>query len=81
MLHETDKTILNQLTENNNNEELSVYVARNKEYFQKRNCCAISENIYVSTNTSTQHKINILKRFFRLYHIEMSELIFYLKED
>ena len=81
MLHETDKTVLNQLTENNNKEELSAYVARNKEYFQKRHCCAISENIYVSTNTSTQHKINILKRFFHLYHIEINELIFYLKED
>lgn len=81
MLHETDKTVLNQLTENNNKEELSAYVARNKEYFQKRHCCAISENIYVSTNTSTQHKINILKRFLHLYHIEINELIFYLKED
>ena len=81
MLHETDKTVLNQLTESNNKEELSAYVARNKEYFQKRHCCAISENIYVSTNTSTQHKINILKRFFHLYHIEINELIFYLKED
>ena len=81
MLHETDKTVLNQLTENNNKEELSAYVARNKEYFQKRHCCAISENIYVSTNTSREHKINILKRFFHLYHIEINELIFYLKED
>ena len=81
MLHETDKTVLNQLTESNNKEELSAYVSRNKEYFQKRYCCAISENIYVSTNTSTQHKINILKRFFHLYHIEINELIFYLKED
>ncbi|MEY8320902.1 DUF262 domain-containing protein [Lachnospiraceae bacterium 46-61] len=81
ILHEIDKTVLNQLIEDNNKEELSVYVAKNKEYFQKQHCCKIGESIYVSTNTSTQYKINILKRFFHLYHIETNELIFYLKED
>ncbi len=80
MLHETDKTILNQLAEDKQNKELSLYVSRSKNHF-KKGYCVISSNIYVFVNTSTQHKINILKHFFQLYRIEMSELVFYLKED
>lgn len=81
MLHETDKTILNQLAEDKQNKELSLYVSRSKKSLQKKGYCVISSNIYVFVNTSTQHKINILKHFFQLYRIEMSELVFYLKED
>jgi uncharacterized protein with ParB-like and HNH nuclease domain len=81
MLHETDKTILNQLAEDKQNKELSLYVSRSKKSLQKKGYCVISSNIYVFVNTSTQHKINILRHFFQLYHIEMSELLFYLKED
>ena len=81
MLHETDKTILNQLAEDKQSKELALYVSRSKKSLQKKGYCAISSNIYVFVNTSTQHKINILRHFFQLYHIEMSELLFYLKED
>ena len=51
-----------------------------KNHF-KKGYCVISSNIYVFVNTSTQHKINILKHFFQLYRIEIGELVFYLKED
>lgn len=80
ILHETDKTILNKLAEDDKKKDLSVYVCRSTGNLQKQGYRAISKNIYIFVNVSTQHKINILKRFFQLYHIEITELILYLKD-
>ncbi len=80
ILHEIDKTILNQLAEDDKKKDLSVYVCRSQGNLQKQGYRAISKNIYVFVNFSTQHKINILKRLFQLYHIEITELILYLKD-
>ena len=81
MLHDKDKTVLNQLADNISQQGLSNYVARKKEFFQKQNCCQISDNIYVAAHFSTQQKINILKKFFILYKIESDEVIVSLKEE
>lgn len=80
MLHEKDKTVLNQLADSSASEGLCSYVARKKEYFQKQNCCRISHNIYVAGHFSTQQKINVLKKLFRLYHVESDEVIIALKQ-
>lgn len=79
ILHETDKTILNRLAEDNNKKEPSIYVCRSKGNLQKQGYRAISKNIYVFVNMSTQHKIHMLKRLFQLYRIEQNELTLYLK--
>ena len=39
-----------------------------------------SEQIYVSTNTSTPKKIELLLKFFELYNADPSDLVFYLRD-
>lgn len=80
LLHETDKTILNRLAESDDKKEPSIYVCRSKGNLQKQGYRAISKNIYVFVNMSTQHKVHMLKRLFQLYRIEQNELILYLNE-
>lgn len=41
----------------------------------------IDDGIYVWTNTSTQYKISLLKRFFKLYDTDPADLVLYLKDD
>ncbi len=41
----------------------------------------IGDGIYVWTNTSTQSKLSVLNRLFRLYGEEASDLVFYLRSD
>jgi len=40
----------------------------------------IAQNIYVWTGTSTQNKVNTLRRFFTLFGEDPLELVFYLKD-
>lgn len=79
-LHFEDKSVLMHLSyTNDENVELSQHVSNNATDFM--NWSEIDENIYVWAKTSTQYKISLLRRFFKLYNVEASDLVFYLKED
>lgn len=41
----------------------------------------IGDGIYVWTNTSTQNKISVLNKVFKLYNIDPSDLVFYLRDE
>ena len=40
----------------------------------------VTDGIYVNTGTSTQHKINMLRRLFEHYGQDPSDLVFFLNE-
>lgn len=39
------------------------------------------DGIFVWTNSSTQSKISVLNRLFRLYDANPSDLVFYLRDE
>ena len=79
-LHADDKSILTHLANiKDENVELSLQVSYDRTFF--RNSVEIGDGIYVLTNTSTSAKMTALKRFFKSYGIDPSELIFYIKDN
>ncbi len=80
MLHAEDKSVLSGLAYiKDESVELAVHVSNNEADFSKS--VQIDDSIYVWTNTSTQYKINSLRRFFTLYAADASDLVFYIKDE
>ena len=79
ILHSEDKSILLNLAYTNDEDvDLSQHVSNDEKALLK--CAEIDTNIYVLTNTSTQYKISLLRKFFALYNVDPVDLVFYLKE-
>lgn len=74
MLHRENTTVLNYLADAGEDVDLSSCVGRTEDPFIK--AAKIDDGLYVSTNTSTQSKINLLLKFFEMYHEDPSNLIF-----
>ena len=79
ILHQEDKAILTKLAKNSDKEDLSVHVSYHKEDFPSS--VEIADGIHALTKTSTVSKLALFRRFFALYRIEESDLIFYLKNE
>lgn len=79
ILHSEDKSILSKLAHIKNDNDISVHVSTNKS--DLRGYIEIENGLYMERNTSTWLKISLLKRFFKLYGAEPSDLVFYLRED
>ncbi|MCR0199530.1 DUF4268 domain-containing protein [[Clostridium] innocuum] len=82
MLHSENKSVLVRLANTEFKEgtaDLNLHVSSNPEVFTIY--AQIDTNIYVWTNTNTQYKISLLQKFFKLYNVDPSDLIFYLKDD
>ena len=45
------------------------------------NSVEIGDGIYVWTHTSTQSKLSVLNRIFKLYDVDPNDLIFYLRDE
>lgn len=73
MLHRENATILNYLADAGNDVDLASSVGRSEDPFIK--AAKVDEGLYVTTNTSTQSKINLLLKFFELYHEDPANLI------
>lgn len=73
ILHRENATILNYLADAGENVDLASCVGRSEAPFI--NATKIDEGIYVTTNTSTQSKINLMLKFFELYHEDPANLI------
>lgn len=78
ILHSEDKTVLLKLAASNDS-DLSTYVSTEKSTL--RGYIEIENGLYLERNTSTGLKISLLKRFFKLYNADPSDLVFYLKDD
>lgn len=78
ILYAEDKTIITKII-NNNNDNLSAYFSNNPSDFIQ--CAEIGDNIFVTTHSNTQSKINLLNKLFTLYFANPSDLIFYLREE
>lgn len=78
ILHFEDKSILKKLVQaSTESTELAKYVGNSESLLRS---IAIDEGIYIETNTSTASKLVLLKKFFRLYGADPSDLVFYLKD-
>lgn len=72
-LHRENGTILNHLADAGDEVELASNVGRTEAQFIK--ATKIEEGLFVSTNTSTQSKINLLLKFFEQYHEDPANLV------
>ena len=80
LLHSEDKSVLNSLAyETDQTVDLSSYVSYRKE--DLRGFIEIDRGIFVERSTSTWTKLSILKRLFSLYHLDPSDLVFYLRDE
>ena len=80
MLHAEDGSVLTGLAySSDSNMELSLHVSSNPAEFNSK--VQIAQNIYVWTGTSTQNKLNTLRKFFQMFGADPTDLVFYLKEQ
>lgn len=80
ILHEEDKSILSKLAYTTDHSvDLAAYISNDKTAL--RSYIEIEEGLYAERNTSTGFKLALLRRFFKLYHIDPAELVFYLRDE
>jgi uncharacterized protein with ParB-like and HNH nuclease domain len=79
LLHTENPLLLVQLAEDQSGVDLSNFVSDTNidpDKFVK-----LDSDLYLFSNTNTETKISLLRRFFNLYGIEEEELVFYLRDD
>ena len=80
LLHTDDKSVLSRLAHTDNpDDELDDYVSDNPQNL--RGALEIEPGIYLERNTSTNTKISMLRKFFKVYGQNPEELVFYLKDQ
>ena len=80
LLHSDDKSVLSSLAYiTDDSVELALHVSNTESAFSK--CVEIDTGIYIWTNTSTQYKINTLRKFFVMYGANPEDLVFYMRDD
>lgn len=80
LLHSEDKSVLSSLAYTTDDSvELALHVSNTESAFSK--CVEIDTGVYVWTNTSTQYKINTLRKFFVMYGANPEDLVFYMRDD
>lgn len=80
ILHSEDRSVLTRLAHIDDvNDDLDNYVSSNPANLH--NSLQIDQDIYVERNTSTNTKIYLLRRLFKVYGVNPEELIFYLKDQ
>lgn len=77
-LYLEDKTIITKIALSTD-DELSIHFSTNKRIFKK--CDEIGDNVYVQTNTNTQSKLFVLNRLYKLYGMDPTDLVFYLRDS
>ena len=80
ILHAEDQTVLSKLAYADAEVvDLAVYVSTNKA--ELRGSSEVEEGLYIEKNTSTWMKVSILRRLFKLYNVDPTELVFYLRDE
>lgn len=80
MLHAEDKSVLSKLaytTDDSVNQASYISTAASN----LRGAIEIDSGIYAEKNTSTGLKLSLLRRFFKLYDVDPTDLVFYLRDD
>lgn len=77
-LYLEDKTIITKIALSTD-DDLSMHFSTNKRIFKK--CDEIGDNVYVQTNTNTQSKLSVLNRLYKLYGMDPTDLVFYLRDS
>ena len=80
ILHSEDKSVLTKLASAPNDGDLLSYVISDDSK-SLRGVCEIDDGLYCERNSSTTMKISILRRLFKLFGEEPSELVFYLRDE
>ncbi len=78
ILYEEDRTIITKLAVSEE-DNLAFHFGIGPDAFAK--CQEVGDGIYVWTNTSTQSKLSVLSRLFKLYDEDPAGLVFYLRDD
>ena len=80
MLHAEDPSVLTRLAFSRDPEdELYVWVSNNAS--DLRRATEIDAGIYLERNTSTSTKVGLLRKFFKAYGLDPSDLVFYLRDE
>ncbi|WP_058259748.1 DUF4268 domain-containing protein [Fenollaria timonensis] len=78
ILYAEDKSVITKLAASKD-DGLALNFTMNEADFKK--IVEIGDGIYVWTNTSTQTKLSVLNKVFKLYDADPSDLVFYLREE
>lgn len=78
ILYAEDKTIITKLAVSSE-DNIALHFSMNPTQFTKN--VEIGDGIFVWTNTNTQSKLSVLKRIFKLYGADPSDLVFYLRDE
>lgn len=78
ILYAEDKSLITKLAVSKD-DSLAQYFTMDEADFKKT--VEIGDAIYVWTNTSTQSKLSVLNKVFRLYDADPSDLVFYLRDE
>lgn len=80
ILHAEDQSVLSKLAyADADSVDLAVYVSTNKA--KLRGYSEVEDGLYFEKNTSTWLKISILRRLFKLYNVDPTDLVFYLRDE
>ena len=77
-LYAEEKTLITQLAVSSE-DNIALHFSMNPTEFTKN--VEIGDGIFVWTNTNTQSKLSVLKRIFKLYGADPSDLVFYLRDE
>ena len=78
ILYAEDMSIIENLA-GSSEEGVPYHFSTNKNAFIKS--AEVGDGIYVLTNSSTQNKLSVLKRVFKLYNEDPNDLMFYLRDN
>ena len=78
ILYVEDKSIITKLAVSKE-DNVSLHFSTNETDFTKS--AEIGDGIFVWTNTSTQSKLSVLNKVFKLYDADPTDLVFYLRDD
>lgn len=78
ILYAEDKSLITKLAVSKD-DSLAQHFTMDEADFKKT--VEIGDGIYVWTNTSTQSKLSVLNKVFRLYDADPSDLVFYLRDE
>ncbi|WP_304017829.1 DUF4268 domain-containing protein [Fenollaria timonensis] len=78
ILYAEDKSVITKLAASKD-DGLALNFTMNEADFKKT--VEIGDGIYVWTNTSTQTKLSVLNKVFKLYDADPSDLVFYLRDE
>ena len=80
ILHAEDKSVLSSLAYSSAEEaDLAMHVSSNENEFTKS--IEIEPGIYIWSNTNTQYKLSLLRKFFTLYNADPDDLVFFMKDE